>query len=199
MRTLTTTAASIPAKSAPPYMTVFLDTQGTATPTPGEPTATTNILGQFQFVGIPPGKYQVVVVIPAGWRSSAGGTNDHLVTVHKGHSVARAPAFFITPTVYVSGTLFNDLAGTGSRTPKDRGISGWQVYLDLNNDGIHQANERAANTGRNGAWAFGDLSPGTYTIRVILHKHFLVTTQTLTVGPLTNGEVSEDNLIGVHR
>ena len=189
-----------PGEIGAPYMTVFLDTQGTATPNPGEPTATTNLLGQFQFVGIPPGKYQVVVVLPSGWRSSTGGTNDHLRrTVHKGHSVARVATFFITPTVYVSGTLFDDLADTGSRTANDPGIPGWKVYLDLNNDETGQTYERVVTTGRGGAWGFGDLSPGTYTIRVILHKHFVVTTATLVVGPLTDGEVSENNLVGVHR
>jgi len=188
-----------PGEIGAPYMTVFLDTQGTAAPTPGEPTSTTNIRGQFQFVGVPAGKYQVVVVIPPGWRISTGGTNDHLVTVRKGHSVAKAATFFITPTAYVSGVLFNDLAGTGTRTANDPGISGWKVELDLSNSETGQTYQRTVTTGRGGAWSFGDLPSGTYTIRVILHKHFVLTTEPLVVGPLTDGEVSEGNLIGVHR
>jgi hypothetical protein len=188
-----------PGEVGAPYMTVFLDTEGTAAPTPGEPTSTTNTRGEFEFVGIAPGKYQVVVVIPDGWRTSTGGTNDHIVTVHKGHSVANAGTFFITPTVYVSGTLFNDLAGTGTRTANDPGISGWTIILDFTNAQTGQAYQRAVTTRGHGTWAFGDLLPGTYTIRVVLHKHYVVTTGALVVGPLTNGEVSEENVIGVHR
>ena len=140
-------------------MTVFLDTQGTAAPNPGEPTSTTNTHGEFQFVGIPPGKYQVVVVLPAGWRTSTGGTNDHRVVVHRGHSIANAGTYFISPTVYVSGTLFNDLAGTGMRTARDPGISGWTIQLNFSNDATHQSYQRAVATGPHGTWAFGNLCP----------------------------------------
>ena len=177
-----------------PYITLFLDTLGTAAPTPGEPTATTDIDGRFEFVGVPHGKYQVVVVVPSGWRISTGAGDDHVVAVHKGHSVVRAATYFITPTAYISGTLFNDLAGTGTKTAGDRGISGWTVYLDDNG-----SSQRSVTTTRGGAWHFGDLSPGEYTIRVILHPGYVVTTSTLIVGPLTDGEISSDNLIAVHK
>jgi hypothetical protein len=188
-----------PGEIGAPYMTVFLNTQGTTTPNPGEPTSTTNTRGEFQFVGIPPGKYQVVVVVPGGWRTSTAGSNNHRVVVHRGHSISDAGTYFITPTVYVSGVLFNDLAGTGARTAKDPGISGWTVQLNFSNGATHQSYQRAVTTGPRGTWAFARLLPGTYTIRVVLRSHYVVTTGALVIGPLIDGEVSNGNLIGVHR
>jgi uncharacterized protein YkwD len=179
-------------------MTVFLDTQNTATPNPGEPTSTTNSLGDFTFVGVAPGKYHVVVVVPSGWRSSNGSSDNHVVRVQRGHSAANAAAFYITPTVYISGTLFADPADTGLHAAGDHGVPGWQIVLELDDDGA-QPYERTVTTGHGGAWWFGNLPPGTYTIRVMLHKHFVQTTPPLLTGPLTDGDISSDNLIGVHR
>ena len=176
-----------------PFITVFLDTHGQGIVDPGEPTATTNAQGQFEFVGVAPGKYHVMVQMPQGWRISTRGINDHAVRVHNG-SASSAGAFAITPTTSITGTLFRDVAGTGIRTATDPGLSGWTIQITRAGS---DAPFRTVITGRHGAWSAGNLPPGSYTVTVLPRKHFIITTGLLQVGPLSDGQVSSGNLLGV--
>lgn len=58
----------------------------------------------------------------------------------------------------ISGTVFNDLNGTGLRTKDDPGLSGWTIVL--NRDG----SEILETSNDTGQYSFANLKPGNYTV-----------------------------------
>ena len=67
----------------------------------------------------------------------------------------------------IRGTLFNDVNRNGVRDAGEAALGGWTVFRDSNNNGILDASERAATTNSSGAYAFGRLAAGNYTIKVL--------------------------------
>lgn len=72
-------------------------------------------------------------------------------------------------TCDITGTKFNDLNGDGTWNTQEPVLDGWEFYLDLNNDGIHQPAEPNTLTNPNGFFIFENLpSPAVYRLREIL-------------------------------
>ena len=69
------------------------------------------------------------------------------------------------PTIH--GTKFHDLDGDGVRGPNDRGILSWEIYLDLNENGVYDQGEPLETTDQSGEYWFADLAPGRYVVREI--------------------------------
>ncbi len=67
----------------------------------------------------------------------------------------------------IHGSKFNDFDGDGVRGPNDRGILGWEVYIDTNNNGQYDEGEPLETTNREGEYWFTNLEPGTYIVREI--------------------------------
>ncbi|HET6247861.1 MAG TPA: SdrD B-like domain-containing protein [Tepidisphaeraceae bacterium] len=164
----------------------------------GEPSAASGSNGQFTISGVAPGTWYVdVVTVSNGYRRTlpVAGTNSYRVTV-TAKNTASIGFFGVTTSAYVGGTLFNDKNGNGVQDPGESGLAGWTVYLDLNNDGIHQSNEPVAQTvtTSGGYWYFRAVAPGTYTIRAIAPTGYTIThacTVTLTSGEMViNGAIS---------
>jgi RHS repeat-associated protein len=82
-----------------------------------------------------------------------------------------------TPDVYaatttpgqgtISGQVFDDVNGNGSKDPGDSGLAGWTVYLDLNGDGKDDNGEPSVVTDSSGNYTFHGLSAGTYIVAVV--------------------------------
>lgn len=66
----------------------------------------------------------------------------------------------------ITGTVFNDLNGNFVRGDGEEGRAGLSVYLDLNNDGVLSAHEPTVVTDAAGTYAFEDLTPGSYHVRL---------------------------------
>src|SRR5205823_2806603 len=80
--------------------------------------------------------------------------------------VGRQPVTFqgierLTPGATISGVVFGDANGNGTRDPGESGAGGFFVNLDGNGDGAPDA---ARIAGSDGSYAFTDLTPGTYTV-----------------------------------
>jgi Ca2+-binding RTX toxin-like protein len=65
----------------------------------------------------------------------------------------------------IHGTKYLDFEGDGVRGPNDRGVPGFTIYLDLNNNGQRDEGEPATETNRAGEYWFMDLPGGTYVVR----------------------------------
>ena len=74
-----------------------------------------------------------------------------------------------TPTIAatLSGVLFDDRDGDGSRSAGETGLGGVPVYLDINRDGQYQAGEPIAVTGPGGAFTFPGLADGSYRVGLL--------------------------------
>ncbi len=145
--------------------TVFLDTNGDGIPDNGELTTTTNANGVWSFTALPFGTYTVRQVLPGGYRVTAGATS-YTETLSSGSQFTKLN-FYDSNRALLSGNVFGDLNGNGVKDGKEVGLAGWTVYLDTNNDGKMESNERSTLTDSAGNWAFKDLLAGKYTVRVV--------------------------------
>lgn len=67
----------------------------------------------------------------------------------------------------IAGIVYNDLDASGRLKHGDAGLSGWQVFVDVNNDGRLDPTDPVAVTDAAGNWTVGGLAAGTYTIREV--------------------------------
>lgn len=146
----------------------YLDTNKNAKLDSGEKTATTNSSGNYKFTGLAAGTYRVREAIPSGWRVSLPATAWYReLSVSTGQS-ATGQNFADTRRVLIAGNVFNDLNASGSKNSGEGGLSGWRVYVDLNNDGKWQSNENSKLTDANGYFRFVSLAAGTYHLRIVV-------------------------------
>jgi hypothetical protein len=68
------------------------------------------------------------------------------------------------PVRTISGHIFNDLNGNGTRQTKEHFLAGVAVYVDLNGNSVQDAGEPSAVTNKLGAFTFKKLPPGVYDI-----------------------------------
>lgn len=107
-----------------------------------------------------------------------GGPDTHRVELVAGqHSEGSDFAnyqFFST----VRGTKFDDQDGDGTRTGDEPGLSGFRIYVDLDDDGVWDSpGEPAAVTeGLDGAFLLeAEVPPGTYKVREVTQNDWLAT------------------------
>ena len=67
----------------------------------------------------------------------------------------------------MSGAIYHDIDGDGVRGTDEPGISGAQVYLDLNNSGGFDDGEPSAVSDADGGYSLTDAPVGASTLRVV--------------------------------
>ncbi|VTR96973.1 Serine-aspartate repeat-containing protein F OS=Candidatus Accumulibacter sp. BA-93 GN=sdrF PE=4 SV=1: Cna_B: Cna_B: Cna_B: Cna_B: Cna_B: Cna_B: Cna_B: Cna_B: Cna_B: Cna_B: Cna_B: Cna_B: Cna_B: Cna_B: Cna_B: Cna_B [Gemmata massiliana] len=67
----------------------------------------------------------------------------------------------------ISGYKFNDADADGVWDNGEKGLSGWVVYLDSNNNGYKDSWETATVTDANGYYKFNNLAAGNYRVREV--------------------------------
>ncbi len=93
-----------------------------------------------------------------------------------------------TDAASVSGTVWQDDDGNGAQNGAEGGIAGIRVFLDLDDDGVRDANEPFDITDANGEYRIGNLAEGSYTVRIdenFLDDALSITTPALTYFSLT--------------
>jgi hypothetical protein len=155
--------------------TIYLDLNGNGVAEAGEPTALTDVNGQYVFMDLQVGDYKVHEVLPTGWEVAIGYNDNQTVTVFSGmESIAPDFANFNLSAIVlgsVSGTVWNDLDGDGVRDVDpisgaftDPGLAGWTVYADLNGNGVLDGAEPSATSAADGAYTISGLQPGSVSI-----------------------------------
>jgi subtilisin-like proprotein convertase family protein len=96
-----------------------------------EPFTTSDSLGQYEFLGVAPGPYDVRVDPPSGFAQTypAAGGAQHVTMVAGALAVAD---FGLRNTNAIVGNVFRDLDGTATHTAGDVNLAGVTVYQDLN-------------------------------------------------------------------
>ncbi len=113
--------------------------------------------------------------------SVVGGPPANLIAEGPGNTIVATggPASQLTLTRYtgdgtvvatgasIRGTVYNDANGNGLRDPGEAPVTGRQVYLDLNGIGVFAAGDPISTTDANGAYAFVNLAPKNYLVRLV--------------------------------
>jgi hypothetical protein len=146
---------------------VFLDTNNNAVPDPGEPigTAGPNV-GTWLTVPVV-GDSRVRPVLPPGYRMT---TPQAVVNVYNVNSSTRfemgiAP---IAPSGSIGGRVVVVPTDILEPRPPYPSLAGATAYLDTNNNAVLDPGERSTTTAADGAYTFGNLWAGNYTVRVVL-------------------------------
>lgn len=98
---------------------VFLDLDGSGARTVDEPLAVTNARGKYRFVGLAPGTYRVVQVVPNGIEQVAPATGPAIVTLQSGERTQADFADEISEAPVAAATRTASAARDGARTPWD--------------------------------------------------------------------------------
>lgn len=149
---------------------VFLDLNRNEAFDAGEPLATTDANGNYEFLDLQVGEYEVREIVVSGWEATVGYSDNYPVGVLSGvtttaHDFANFDASG-SGVASVTGTIWNDLNGNGIFETSEPGLSGWIVFLDSNNDGLLTTGETQATTSATGAYVFDNLTAGTIQLVV---------------------------------
>ena len=145
--------------------TVYIDTNNNGALDMGEPNTQTSGSGTYSFSNLGPGTYQVRSVVPAGTTQTS--SDPSLITMTSAQLASNTNiGFYIGSTI--SGSVYNDVSGNGTKDGGDLGLAGITVYFDVNNNGLLDTGEQSATTDSNGNYSFTQLPPGTYRTRIVL-------------------------------
>lgn len=178
--------------------TVFINNDGTGAPDLQNPSATTDANGNYFFVGLSPGSYNVMEEAATGTSFS---TNTTAVAVSAGHTTAGVNIGEGTPsnssgnsgntpgTGSISGMVFDDLNFDGQFSAGDPGIAGRTVFLNNDGSGVPDAKNPSTTTDAAGNYSFSNLAAGSYTVQeVVAADHGVTLTTPLSAVTVTAGQ-----------
>jgi hypothetical protein len=149
--------------------------------------ASTAADGSYQFPNVRPGNYSITESEPAGYLhgknalGSLAGTlvSDQVmsVTLPTGGLANNYDFAELTPDS-LSGSVYLDANGNGSKDPGESGIAGVSVSLSGTSD-LGQSVSLSQATGADGTYHFLNLRPGNYTINAVQPAGYLVGTESL--------------------
>ncbi|NET29765.1 SdrD B-like domain-containing protein [Okeania sp. SIO1I7] len=178
--------------------TIYLDTNNNQVLDPDEPTSVTNVDGSYSFEGLPPNTYVVREVQQPGFTqitpdpviTIVGGDNIDFVNIGNQPDVpivppppTPVPPPVLPPIVNtdstgtITGVKFDDRNGDGLAGPDEPRLIGVEIFVDLNNNGLAEANEPFTLTDAHGEYRF-TLPPGNYRVRETPPAGFVNTTPT---------------------
>jgi uncharacterized repeat protein (TIGR01451 family) len=174
---------------------LYLDVNGNGVVDPGVDnlirTTATDIIGEYQMNGLPPGNYLVDVTDTmgalAGFSKTAGAVgvdnnsqaDPYAITLGSGTSNFTADfGYLAAGTNTIRGTTFFDVVGDGLLNGTDTGIDAVTVYLyrDLDGDGVLDVTDPrigVLSSDINGEYAFGNLPSGSFIVAVDVTGTFL--------------------------
>jgi hypothetical protein len=148
--------------------TVFVDLNNNGVLDGNEPRAVTGSPGSYIIGGLAPGTYTIREVSQAGWVQTAPAGGFFTVTIADPSTTLSAVDFGNFRTATVSGNVYNDLNGNGSRDAGEPGLANWLVYDDLNNNGVLDPGEPSTVSGSGGSYSLANVGPGTHRLRELL-------------------------------
>jgi O-glycosyl hydrolase/ankyrin repeat protein/protocatechuate 3,4-dioxygenase beta subunit len=195
--------------------TVYNDANDNNTKDSGEFSTTSSSTGAYTFINLAPGAYKIRVIPLSGWTQTWPKNNFGWTVQLAANQGVTGDNFGLisTPggggggggggsTGSISGTIFNDLDGDGTRDAGENGLSGIGLYNDANDNKIKESGELTATTDGSGNYVFSNLGAGSYKIRQILQSGWIQTTPANGFGhtvTLTSGQSSAGQDFGTQQ
>jgi hypothetical protein len=145
---------------------VFIDADFDGVLGKAERSQFSNSSGAYAFTNLPNGVTRVRLEPSATRRLSAPAAVFYDVPITFDTN-ATGRDFGNTTTAVIRGSVFSDLNGDAQRQTGERGLAGWTVFLDKDNDGRVDSNEKVRVTNSRGEYRFAGLTPGTYFVRIV--------------------------------
>lgn len=186
-------------------ITIYNDANNNNKIDSGEKTTTTDSNGVYKLTGLSAGNYKIREVLQAGWSQTTPANNyGWTITLATNQNLSGkdfgTKQNVASNTGSISGTIFNDANGSGSKNSGENGVgAGWTVYIDLDNDSKLDSNEVFTTTDQYGNWKLSNLAAGTYKIRQVLMSGWIQTTPSNNYGlnvTLTTGQQVSGKLFG---
>lgn len=148
-----------------PNVRVFLDKDNDGVLDSNEKSRLTAPSGAYRFGDLPAGTYRVKQILPAGFRQSAPPSGYFRINLAEGQAFSNRN-FGNTQRAAIFGRVFNDVNGSRRQEAGEANLANWTVFLDQDSSGAPSIGERSFVTGADGAFAFTDLTPGTWRLRI---------------------------------
>jgi serine-aspartate repeat-containing protein C/D/E len=187
--------------SADAGVTVYLDTNDNGALNSGEPSTTTSSTGSFSFTGLAAGTYYLREVVPTGYSQTSPSSSPTKITLASGQALS-GQNFVDTSTVAtyipgsIAGTVYNDKNGNGKLDSGETGLSGVEMYIDVNKDGTIDSGDPTTTTSSTGAYSFTGLAPGVYRVREVVPSGDKLTNPTVGYYDITvesNWQITGEN------
>jgi hypothetical protein len=180
--------------------TIYDDANNNGKLDPGELSTKTNASGLYTFTGLTAGNYKIRAIIPTGWKQTTPAKGYGWTVTLSTDQVLTGKSFGAQTTgstttakgASASGIVFNDANGDKEQDDGETGLSGWTVYIDLNNTGALTSADPTTTTNTSGDYDFTDLTAGSYIIRVNRPSGWTQTTPTNNYGQHTTLSSNEN-------
>ena len=147
-------------------VTVFIDSDNDGSLDPFEPRTQTDVNGDYEFVQFTSGVFTVAAILPSGFSQTTPlDPNSHTVFLAPGQTVGDLNFGLATGQPLSDGGVFHDLNEDGVRDANEEGLSGFFVYVDLNNNGSVDFNEPSDISAADGSFTLGIEGEGDFVIR----------------------------------
>jgi uncharacterized delta-60 repeat protein len=179
--------------------TVYIDGNNNVLLDTAEQSVTTDANGLYTLSIVTAATYKVREIVPTGW-SQTFPLNGFGINVTVAPSQTSSNNNFgvrqtTTNADSISGTVFNDVNSNGIKDNGEVGLSGWQVYDDLNNNSLLDATEQVVLTSSSGVYLLPNLAATTHKVRAfrpvgwsqVLPASNFGQTVTLTAGQMVTG------------
>lgn len=179
---------------------IWVDLNGNASRDADEPVQTSDATGSYTLARIPVGTYSVYESLPEGWINSVGRPSSVTTTLTIG-SRSQIDYYNLQPRMgSISGSIFSDTNINGIADAGEAGLSNWEVFLDVNNDGIRNIDEPTTLTGVDGTYTLNQVPYGNNVVRTVLMPGYTSTNFPggLARTSLLNGENKSGISFGIH-
>ena len=179
-----------------PGWTIFLDQNGNGIADDGEPSRRSIEDGSYKFSNLPAlAEYTLVAVPPAdemdNWDQTAPASGTHTVFLDANEKKININ-FGSRRIAGIIGEGADGVVSGKVSLQSNSGSTGkFEVFLDLNDNGVIDANEPTTPTETEGHYAFSDLAPGSYSVRLLLADDYV---QTMPLGNQFIAKVNEAQL-----
>ncbi len=134
---------------------------------------TTDANGDFTFTGLLPGDYVVAPALPGERLPTTDPSASFTLT--SGSTVAVNFGSEVSSVADLRGSVYEDSNANGVLDLGEGGLPGVRVYLDLDADNILDPDEPTRVTNASGDYAFNDIDPDLYVVRLALDDGFVQT------------------------
>lgn len=131
----------------------------------GDPQATQTTFGGFLFTKLTTGTHKLIVSPAANWRLTT--PSSRTIVRPDTNTFFGDQDFGLARQNAIYGYAYEDTDQDGVRDPTEAGIAGVRVFLDLDGDGIADADEPSALSDSAGRYRLVDLAPGSGTLRQV--------------------------------